>query len=153
MATLHAAQAAQRDQVGRATGVALLLSIALIHLLDGVDQVHEHVAIFGLYILLMAGTLLVAGALLRTDSRFAWTLVALMAGLTFLAFVISRTTGFPGFTEDIGNWTEPLGLASLFVEGIAVILGLYKVVTTPSIETGGLKAAVTGTVDDIRPAV
>jgi len=153
MATLHAAQAAQRDQVGRATGVGLLLGIALIHLLDGVNQYHEHKAIFGLYVLLMGGTLLVAAFLLRTDSRLAWALVTLMAGLTFLAFVISRTTGFPGFKDDVGNWTESLGLASLFVEGVAVLLGLYKVATTPSIESGGLRAAVAGSVEDIRPAM
>lgn len=153
MATMHAAQAAQRDQVGRAIGVVLLLSIALIHLLDGVDQYHEHKAIFGLYVLLMAGTLLVAGVLLRTDSRLAWGLVTMMAGLTFLAFVISRTTGFPGFKDDIGSWTEPLGLASLFVEGVAVLLGLYKVTTTPTIEAGGLRAAVAGPVEGMRPAM
>ena len=42
-----------------------------------------------------------------------------------LGYVLSRTTGLPNATGDIGNWTEPLGLASLFVEGsvIALVLG------------------------------
>jgi len=34
-----------------------------------------------------------------------------------LGFVYSRTVGLPGGGDDIGNWWEPLGLASLFVEG------------------------------------
>jgi hypothetical protein len=40
-----------------------------------------------------------------------------------MGFVVSRTIGLPGGTDDIGNWTEPLGLASLFVEGCLVALG------------------------------
>ena len=146
MSTLQPHEAAERDQVGRATGIVLLLSIALIHLVDGVSQLHEHAYVFALYVLLMAGTLLVAGLLLRVDSRPAWGLVTLMAGLTFAAFVLSRTTGLPDFHDDVGNWTEPLGLASLFVEGCAVLLGLYKTVTTPRVLHGarGLASAVTG---------
>jgi hypothetical protein len=45
--------------------------------------------------------------------------------------VLSRTTGLPGVSDDVGNWTEPLGLASLWVEGVVFLLALYKVVTTP----------------------
>ena len=37
-----------------------------------------------------------------------------------LAFIYSRTAGLPGSADDIGNWWEPLGLASLFVEGALV---------------------------------
>jgi hypothetical protein len=31
--------------------------------------------------------------------------------------VLSRTTGLPDATGDIGNWKEPIGLANAFVEG------------------------------------
>ena len=40
----------------------------------------------------------------------------------FVAFVVSRTVGLPNGADDIGNWWEPLGLASLFVEGALVVL-------------------------------
>jgi hypothetical protein len=40
-------------------------------------------------------------------------------------YVLSRTTGLPGATDDIGSWTEPLGLASLFVEGALVAVSGY----------------------------
>jgi hypothetical protein len=153
IANLRAAEAIERDQVGRGVGVVLLLGIALIHLIDGVGQLHEHVYVFVLFMLLMAGTMVVSMVLLRTDSRSAWSLVALMAGLTFLGFVISRTTGLPNFKDDVGNWLEPLGLASLFVEGAAVLLGLYKVITTPPIEPGGLTSAMAGSApEELRRA-
>jgi hypothetical protein len=146
MSSLSPREAAERDQVGRAIGIGLLISIALFHLLDGVSQFHKHPFVFALYVALMAGTLAVALLLLRTDSRLAWGLVALMAGLTFTAFTLSRTTGLPNFHDDVGNWTDPLGLSSLFVEGLATLLGLYKVATTPRIRHGtrGLVAAATG---------
>ena len=144
MTVLRSAEATERDQVGRGIGVVLLLGIALIHLLDAVDQFHEHAYVFVLYLLLMAGSLVVSAFLLRTDSRLAWTLVTLIAGLTLVGFILSRSTGLPNFDDDIGNWTEPLGLASLFTEGVAVLLGLYKLVTTPRIERGGLPVAIAG---------
>jgi hypothetical protein len=145
VSSLRATEATERDQVGRGVGVVLLLGIALIHLLDAVSEVHEHMYVFVLYLLLMTGSLLIAAILLRTDSKSAWSLVTLVAGLTLLGFVLSRTSGLPNFRDDIGNWTEPLGLASMFTEGVAVVLGAYKIVTTPRIERGGLTAAVTGT--------
>jgi hypothetical protein len=130
--------------------VVLLLGIALIHLLDAIPKFEEAKYVFVLYLLLMAGSLLVGAFLLRTDSRLAWTLVTLIAGLTLLGYILSRTTGLPNFKDDIGNWSEPLGLASLFTEGVAVLLGLYKLATTPRIERGGLTAAVAGTDPDVR---
>ena len=144
-------RAAARDQVGRAVGVIGLISIALIHLLDGVNVLHVHVVIFALYLALMAGTFVVAAVLLRTDSRLAWSLALLMAGLTFLGFVLSRTSGLPGFRDEVGNWLEPLGLSSLFVEGSVVLLAVYKVATTPPVTE--LVTAITRSSErEARPA-
>jgi hypothetical protein len=41
-----------------------------------------------------------------------------------LGFVINRTVGMPGAMGDIGNWFEPMGLLSLFVEGFVIWQGL-----------------------------
>jgi hypothetical protein len=135
-------QAAARDQVGRAVGVIALLGIALIHLLDAIGKLEETPYVFWLYILLMAATAVVAVVLLRTDSRLAWLLVAGISAATIIAFVLSRTTGLPDFSDDVGNWTEPLGVASLWVEGSAVLLGIYKVATTPRIQPSPVGAVV-----------
>jgi hypothetical protein len=126
-------QATPRDQVGRAVGIVGLIGIALIHFVDAFDVIEESTLVFGLYILLMVATLVASMILLRTDSRLTWFLAGGAAGLTLLGFVLSRTTGLPGFTDDIGNWTDPLGLASLWVEGAVLLLAAYKVMTTPPI--------------------
>jgi hypothetical protein len=47
-----------------------------------------------------------------------------VAAGAFAGYVLSRTTGLPGATDDVGNWTEPLGLASLVVEGCVVAVAL-----------------------------
>ena len=44
---------------------------------------------------------------------------------TLVGFVLSRTTGLPNAPDDVGNWTEALGLASMFVEGAVIILAGY----------------------------
>jgi hypothetical protein len=129
-------EAVPRDQVGRAVGIVCLVGIALIHFLDAFSVIHESAFVFVLYILLMTVTLVASAILLRTDSRRTWMLAGGTAGLTLLGFVLTRTTGLPGFPDNVGNWTEPLGLASLWVEGGVIVLSAYKVITIPPIEEG-----------------
>jgi hypothetical protein len=38
---------------------------------------------------------------------------------------VTRIVGLPNATDDIGNWGEPLGMASLLVEGSPVALGSH----------------------------
>ena len=73
----------------------------------------------------MAATIVVAGALLHHPDRRAFTAAALVALLPLVGYVLSRTTGLPGADDDIGNWTEPLGLASLWVEGAVLLTAGY----------------------------
>jgi hypothetical protein len=44
--------------------------------------------------------------------------------------VLSRSTGLPSSSADIGHWEEPLGLASLFVEGLVIMLSGYALAIT-----------------------
>lgn len=106
----------------RAVGVVGLLSIALVHLLDVVDKIQETPYIGWLYIALMLSALVVAGLLLFEGSARAWAATGLLAVSVLAGFILSRTTGLPNATGDIGNWSEGLGLASMFVEGCVVVL-------------------------------
>ena len=82
------------------------------------DAIARSIAVVGL-----AGVALAAaGALIRTSDPRAWASAALLSSGAILAFVLSRTVGLPQGADDIGNWTEPLGMASLFVEGALVAL-------------------------------
>jgi hypothetical protein len=40
-------------------------------------------------------------------------------------YIISRTVGLAGVSDDIGNWKEPLGLISMSTEACLVLLGIY----------------------------
>lgn len=39
-----------------------------------------------------------------------------------IGYTLTRTVGLPQANGDIGNWMEPLGLTSLYVEGALVAL-------------------------------
>jgi hypothetical protein len=111
-----------RDGVSRAVAVVGLAGVALIHLLDAPGKFAETPYLGWLYLALIGGCVVVAGALLRTTDRRAWAAAAALPAGAIAGYVLTRTTGLPQATGDIGNWSEPLGLASLFVEGSLVAL-------------------------------
>ena len=90
---------------------------------------------FWMYMALIVGSLVTAGAVLFTRSRIALPAAAAIAASAIVGYVLSRTTACRNATDDIGNWTEPLGLASLVVEGcvVAVALGALRALR-PSID-------------------
>src|SRR4051795_7251287 len=125
-----------RDIVTRAIAIVGLAGIALIHLLDSIGKYGETRYLFWMYVALIVGCIAVAGLVLFTRSRGAFLAAAALAGSALLGYVLSRTTGLPNATDDVGNWTEPLGLASLFVEG-----GVVAVALTAYFRTRGLAPA------------
>jgi hypothetical protein len=108
--------------VARAVAAVGLLGIGLIHLLDLPGKLKETPYLGVAYILLIAGTLVGSVWLSVRDDRRAWVLSGGIALLTLVGFVVNRTVGMPHATEDVGNWLEPLGLASLFVEALVVLV-------------------------------
>ena len=105
-----------REGATRATVAAGLGALAVIHAVDAVGKWSETRYVFWLYI----------GAIL-TRSRTALLAAAGLSASVLLGYVINRTVGLPGAMDDIGNWTEPLGLASMVVEvtTVAVALAAY----------------------------
>src|SRR4051794_22139663 len=120
----------------RATVAVGLAAVGVIHLLDSIGKYGETRYLFWMYVALIVGCVAVAGAVLFTRSRAAFLAAAGLAGSAALGYVLSRTTGLPNAKDDIGNWTEPLGLASLFVEGgIVAVAGAAFLVTRQSPRT------------------
>ena len=103
-----------------------MLGIALIHLLDAPSKFEETPYQGWLFVALIVASMLLADRLLRSDDSRVWALAGLTAAATIVAFVISRTIGLPSAANDVGEWEEPLALASLFVEGIVVWLVLMR---------------------------
>jgi xanthine/uracil permease len=73
------------------------------------------------FIALILASLVLAGILAVQDNRTAWLAAGALAAAVIVGYAVSRTTGMPGAMDDVGNWLEPLGLASLFVEGAVVV--------------------------------
>jgi LytS/YehU family sensor histidine kinase len=109
----------------RLVGSLLCAAVAYIHIKDqgGIigakDPAYMQV---GYYAIEVTG--LVAGVMLLTSRRAltAWFLAIGVAAGPFIGLVLTRTTGLPGAMDDIGNWTETLGLVSLVVEGALIAL-------------------------------
>jgi hypothetical protein len=132
-----------QDAIARTVAIAALGGIALIHLLDLPGKFDETPYVAWMYIGLITGCVCLAGALLRSSDTRLWA-AALALPISVLAgFTLSRTTGLPQADGDIGNWTESLGLASLFVEGALVVLAGSVLVTRAGI--GAPNAARPGT--------
>ena len=108
--------------IERTLAVVGLAGVALIHLLDLHDTYLAAPYKGWLYLALIVGSLASAALLVRGDDRRGWVGAMSLAAGAFAAFVWSRTIGLPSGADDIGNWWEPLGLASLFVEGALVAL-------------------------------
>lgn len=111
-----------QDLIARGVGAVGMAGIGLIHLLDAPGKYTETPYMFWMYIGLMLGSLALAAELVRTGSRLAWAGAAGLALSAAAGFTLTRTVGLPQAHGDIGNWTEPLGLASLWVEGCMVAL-------------------------------
>jgi len=119
---LESMQHVVRDGMARTIAIAALGGIALIHLLDTPGTFADAPYRGWLYVALITGSVVTAGALFRRSDPRAWYAAALLAGGAAFAYVVSRTIGLPQGADDIGNWSEPLGLASLFVEGGLIAL-------------------------------
>lgn len=124
---------AVREGATRAAIAAGLGGLAVIHAVDAVGKWSETRYVFWMYIAAIVSAIAVAGWTLFTRSRTALIAAAGLSASVLLGYVVNRTVGLPNATDDIGNWTEPLGLASMVVESvtIAIAAGAYAAVSGP----------------------
>jgi hypothetical protein len=116
-------RAAVRDGIARGVAAIGLAGVALIHLLDLPGQLSGTPYMFFLYVALMVASVALAGLLIGTSDTRLWAAATILSAVVIGGYVLSRTTGLPQSSDDVGNWSEPLGIASLFVEGSLVTLG------------------------------
>ena len=113
-----------QNVVARAAAVVGLASIGLIHLLDIPGKFTDAPYLGWLYVGLIVGSVGVAAVLIERHDRRAWAAAAAVAVAPLVGYVLTRTVGLPEARDDIGNWAVPLGLASLFVEGLVLFVSL-----------------------------
>jgi hypothetical protein len=116
----------------RAVGALGCLAIAAMHIIDqgGVPGLKDPEYVQILYYLLEAAGVVAAGLLLTTFGKKGWILSLGVAAGPILGYVLSRGPGLPHYSDDIGNWTEPLGVLSLVVEGALLVLSATILATS-----------------------
>jgi hypothetical protein len=106
-------------------GSILCLAVGLIHIQDQGgflgDQSPTWIAVSYYAVEIVAG---VAALLLARQQLLGWVLgVGISAGPA-VAYLLSRSVGLPGDSNDIGNWGYTLGTVSLVVEGLLFTLSV-----------------------------
>lgn len=110
----------------RWAGALLCLAVAVIHVLDqgGVTATRDPYYVGVAYHVLEIAAVVAAALLLAGLVRPGWLLAIGVAVGPLLGYILSRGPGLPDYSDDIGNWTEPIGLASLAVEGALLLLSV-----------------------------
>jgi Na+/proline symporter len=114
------------DIVVRALSAVGVTGIAVIHVLDAQDTYHHTRYIFWLYVAIVVAAVPTVALLLHWRSGRVWLAPAALAVGPFVGYLWSRTIGLPGDTDDIGDWLNTLGLASLLVEAIVISVSLSR---------------------------
>lgn len=117
------------DAIARTVAIGALVAIALVHVLQLPEAFAEIGYLGALFIAALTACLVLGAVLTRTSDNRAWVAAGGLAALILACYVISRSIGLPGFTDDIGEWSEPLGLASMVVEGLLVVLAAAVLAT------------------------
>jgi hypothetical protein len=114
--------------VTRWMGVALILLVGLIHLVETPEYFGITLYLGALFAANVAGSVVAAVGIYRGSRNWGWLLGAVISGAALVAYLLSRTFGLPGFAEGAGAWDEPLGTVSMIVE--ALFIAAYFTVVT-----------------------
>jgi hypothetical protein len=97
-----------------------LAGLAAIHVMDlpGKWAETQYLAFGYIGVIVLAGLLI--ERLLQVGRASDYLISAGLSLAVPAGFIVNRTGGMPGATDDIGNWFEPLALLSLFVEVFTV---------------------------------
>lgn len=102
----------------------LVVPLALIAGLSHVPVTPEHLReapyIGVLFIVLTVVCVLLAAAVLVSDSAMVWAALGVSCLLAVVGYVVSRTFGLPLMADDIGNWFETLGVIAVVSETAVV---------------------------------
>jgi hypothetical protein len=121
--------AASTTLILRATGIVLLVGIAVIHIVQLVPTFEGMAALGVAYLLLIAGAVVVGARLVKghRNALHLWLPVAGLGTAVVMGYGFTRLFSTPLDRADVGNWSCELGLAALFVEVVLVAMALYAI--------------------------
>jgi hypothetical protein len=106
----------------RLVGVVVALLVGVVYWWVAAHSVAPRY-VTGLLIVAAVGSLVAATALVVGFRRVGWGLAVTVSGLGGVAYIVSRTLGFPGFSAAVGAWHDPVGTLSLLLE--VLLLAVY----------------------------
>ena len=118
------------DMVARLVAIAGLGGVALVHVLQLPDAFAAVDYLGILFIIAIVLALVLAAMLTRMSDERIWAATGALPALVLIGYLLSRTSGLPGFTDDIGEWSEPLGLVSMVA---IVALGAASLFVLPAL--------------------
>ncbi len=65
---------------------------------------------------------MLAVAIVLVDNPGVWIISGAVCLAAVVAFLASRTVGLPEIGDDVGDWTEPLGIPAVASEVLLVVL-------------------------------
>jgi len=83
------------------------------------------------FIVLTAACALLAVAAVGCDTAAVYGLAIVTCGLAILGYVATRLIAFPQLADDVGNWSEPLGVVSIAAESLAFVAAVIGLGTDP----------------------
>jgi hypothetical protein len=110
-----------------ATAMAIigLVTVAAIHWAQVVPAIRDAPYLGTAFLLLTLACIGLAFGLLISDSAVAWISVAVVSGMTIAGYIFTRTVSSFFDDQDVGNWSEPLGMVALLVETLLISLTIY----------------------------
>jgi hypothetical protein len=118
----------------------LLLVAAGTHIPLVREHLDEAPYVGWLFILLSVVCIALAVAVLFVDHPSVWLLSGLTCFAAVVAFLASRTVGLPEIGDDVGNWTEPLGIPAVASEVLMVALAWLHVRNSRSLGSSSRSA-------------
>lgn len=132
-----------------ARGIAAvgLAATALVHLVQLPDTWQQSPVLGAMFTAIVLCTTAAAIAMVAADGRLLWQGALLLAIAPIFGYVLTRMVVVPFDNTDVGNWFEPLGMASLFIEAalaavcVDVLLGWPWRLRDPDHTDGAMMAA------------
>jgi hypothetical protein len=147
----HATSHAITSAILRASGIVLLMSLAVIHIVQLVPTIQQTPLLGAGYVFLIAAAAVVGARLVKGHQSAVqlWLPVAALGVAVFVGYTFTRILSTPLDNQDVGNWACMLGLAALFVEGLMVALAAYAIthgrrLLVPASARGGAEHSASG---------